>query len=309
MSRPNSQRPLTYYAWLSIIAAILTLGLKTAAWKMTGSVGLLSDALESIVNVIASFIALATVWVSARPADEDHAYGHTKVEYFASGFEGGLILIAAIGIGVSAVDRIFHIHPLEDLGIGLVLSVIATVVNYLMAKLLLKVGKERRSVALEADGRHLMTDVWTSVAVIAAMGLVAVSGWHWLDPLLGFALALHIIIIGLKLVRDAMLGLMDTGLPADDMNVIRNVLDKHLDEGMQYHALATRQAGAWRFMTVHLLVPGNWSVQRGHELAERVEEELRNSLERLHVLTHIEPIEDPVSWDDIQIARGEQPMI
>jgi len=135
MSRPNSQRPLTYYAWLSIIAAILTLGLKTAAWKMTGSVGLLSDALESIVNVIASFIALATVWVSARPADEDHAYGHTKVEYFASGFEGGLILIAAIGIGVSAVDRILHVHPLEDLGIGLVLSVFATILNFLTAAL------------------------------------------------------------------------------------------------------------------------------------------------------------------------------
>ncbi len=303
MSKATPQRPLTYYAWWSIVAALLTLALKMAAWKLTGSVGLLSDALESIVNVIASFIALATVWVSARPADEDHAYGHTKVEYFASGLEGGLIMIAAIGIGYSAVDRIMHKQVLEALTSGILLSIVATVINLLTARMLLRVGKARRSVALEADGKHLMTDVWTSVAVIAAMGLVAVSGWHWLDPLLGFALALHIIVIGLKLVRDALMGLMDTGLPAEEMEVIKNILAKYASEGMQYHALGTRQAGAWRFMTVHLLVPGDWTVQRGHELAERVEEELRTSLERLHVLTHIEPIEDPVSWEDVQIER------
>jgi cation diffusion facilitator family transporter len=303
----TANKNLTRFAWMSIGAALLSFFLKLAAWQVTGSVGLLSDALESIVNLAAAIIALASLTVSARPADDEHAYGHTKVEYFASGMEGALILVAAAGIGWSAVEHLIHPHGLESIMLGIVISAVASVVNLLTARVLFAAAKSSHSVALEADAHHLMTDVWTSVVVIAAVALVSLTGWNWLDPLLGIGVAVHIVVTGVKLVRQSMLGLMDTALPPEEMKTIRDTLAKYSDDGIQYHALRTRVAGAWRFMSVHVLVPGEWTVARGHDLVEKMEEELRSAVPRLTVLTHLEPVEDPVSWDDVDLERTSAP--
>jgi cation diffusion facilitator family transporter len=297
-------RPLTAYAWLSIAAAVVTLGLKLLAWWLTGSVGLLSDALESLVNLAAAFLALVALWVAARPPDDEHAFGHTKVEYFSSGIEGALILIASVGIGWNAVERLLHPRPLELVGAGIVISIAASLVNLFVARVLMRVGRAEHSVSLQADAQHLMTDVWTSATVVAALALVSWTGWQWLDPVAGLLLAGHILWMGVRLVRDSMLGLMDTGLPSGEMAAIREVLDRYARDGVQHHALRTRQAGAWRFMSVHVLVPGEWTVTRGHELVEKLEEEIRRSVQRITVTTHLEPLEDPASWDDVKLDRG-----
>jgi cation diffusion facilitator family transporter len=297
-------RSLTTYAWLSIGAALLTLGLKLLAWAMTGSVGLLSDALESLVNLAAAIFALLALWVAARPPDDDHAFGHTKVEYFSSGIEGALILLASVGIAWNAFDRLTHPQPLHSVGAGLAVSVVASLVNLITARVLMRAGKAEHSVTLQADAHHLMTDVWTSAAVVVAIILVAWTGWQWLDPVIGLLLAGHILGMGVRLVRESMLGLMDTGLPPEEMRAIQAVLDEYERDGVQHHALRTRQAGAWRFMSVHVLVPGEWTVSRGHELVEKLEDDIRRSVPRLSVLTHLEPLEDPASWDDVTWDRG-----
>jgi cation diffusion facilitator family transporter len=299
----NKSTPLTHFAWLSIAAALVTFALKMTAWWFTGSVGLLSDGLESLVNLAAAVIALVTLKVAATPADDDHAYGHTKVEYFSSGMEGALIVLAAVGIAWTATTRLLDPQPLEAVGFGLWLSTGASLINLAVARVLSRVGKKAHSVTLQADADHLMTDVWTSVAVIVAVGLVALTGWHVLDPLIGLALAAHIVFVGVRLVRQALLGLMDTGLGEEDMAVLNEVLDRHRTDGVDFHALRTRQAGAWRFMSVHLLVPGEWTVTRGHELSEQIENELRERLPRLTALTHLEPVEDPVSYEDLPEKR------
>jgi cation diffusion facilitator family transporter len=300
------ERPLTYYARLSVAAAVITFVLKLASWHITGSVGLLSDALESLVNLAAAFVALGSLAVAARPADDDHAFGHSKAEYFAAGIEGALILLAAATIGWSAVERFFAPLPLRDPLIGLALSAVASCVNFAAARVLLSVGRKRNSIALESDAKHLMTDVWTSVAVIAAVALVALTGWWWLDPLVGLLLALHIVVTGVGLVRESTLGLMDTGLPPAQMETIRATLAKYATEGVQYHALRTRRAAARQFMSVHLLMPGNWSISRGHDLAERLESDLRQAVPGLIVLTHLEPDDDPVSWHDVELERRDR---
>ena len=246
------ERPLTYFARLSVVAAVITFVLKLIAWRITGSVGLLSDALESVVNLAAALVALGSLAVAARPADEDHAFGHSKAEYFAAGIEGTLILVAAVAIGWNAVERFFSPHALSDTGIGLAISAVASGVNFAVARVLLRVGRRRNSIALEADAKHLLTDVWTSVAVIPAVALVAFTGWLWLDPLVGLLVALHIVATGVSLVRESMLGLMDTGLPAPQLEIIRTTLAKYAPEGVQYHALLTRRAAARQFMSVHL---------------------------------------------------------
>lgn len=298
---------LANYAWLSIAAAVVTLCLKMLAWWLTGSVGLMSDAMESLVNLVAAVLTLFSVSVSVLPADEEHAYGHTKVEYFASGLEGALILLAATGIGWNAIDRLMHPQLLETLSMGLLISVLASVINLVVGRILMRVGESRHSVALLADGQHLMTDVWTSVAVVIALVLVAWTGWQWLDPVIGILLAGHIIGMGMRLVRESMLGLMDTGLPQEEMKVIKDILDGYAGQGMQHHALKTRQAGAWRFMSVHLLMPGEWTIARGHEIADQIEEEIRSQVPRLNVLSHLEPLEDPASWDDVELERKKSP--
>lgn len=307
MPQSSASRPLTHYAVLSMIVALATLCLKVAAWRLTGSVGLLSDALETLVNLVAAGLAYISLWVAARPADDDHAYGHTKVEYFASGMEGTMILMAAIGISWSAIDRLFHPLPLNELSIGLTITAVAAVINWVAGRRLISVGKKRHSVTLEADGKHLITDVWTSAAVIVGVLLVALTGWQPLDSIVALLVAVLIVFIGIKLVHQALLGLMDTGLPEEELKKIREVFARYfVQHGVEYHALRTRQAGAWKFMSVHVLVPGDWTVTRSHELVEKIEEEIRQQVERINVLTHLEPLEDPSSWEDVELERRDQ---
>jgi cation diffusion facilitator family transporter len=294
---------LVRYAWLSVGAALLTFFLKMWSWQATGSVSLLSDALESLANLAAAFIAVASLSVAARPADDEHAYGHTKAEYFASGIEGALILIAAAGIGWNAVDRLMDPRPLEQPMMGILLSAVAAAINLAVARVLFHVGGRHHSVALVADAKHLMTDVWTSAVVIVAVALVSLTGWTWLDPALGMLLACHIVVTGIRLVHQSMLGLMDTGLPPEELDLVRTVLDGFNDRGVQHHALRTRVAGARRFMSVHLLFPGDWTVTRAHAMSEDIEAALRAAVPRMTILTHLEPIEDPASWHDVGLDR------
>ena len=295
---------LKNYAWLSIAAAFATIVLKTGAWWLTGSVGLLSDALESVVNLAGALMALAMLTIAAMPADDKHAYGHGKAEYFSSGFEGFLILVAAVGIAVTAVERLLHPHPLEQVGSGLLVSVVASVINFATARVLLKAGRKFRSITLEADAHHLMTDVWTSVGVIVGVGAVALTGWLWLDPALALLVAANIIWTGWQLLHRSASGLMDEALPTEHHDAVVAVLDRYRGvEGVDYHALRTRQAGSRGFVTVHVLVPGAWSVQRGHELLERLEADIRLAVPHANVLTHLEPLEDPVSLHDIGLDR------
>ncbi len=301
------QRSLTGYAWLSIAAALVTIALKGGAYVLTDSVGLLSDALESLVNLAAAIVALRALAVASRPADEEHAYGHTKAEYFSSGFEGALVLVAAVMIAVTSVDRLFDPQPLERVGIGLAISVVASMVNLVVARLLLRAAAEHESIALEADAHHLMTDVWTSVGVLAGVGLVGLTGWNVLDPLVALLVAANITRVGVSLLRRSMLGLLDTALPVEVQDSIREVLDRHRKEGIQFHALRTRRSGRRRFMSVHVLVPGDWTVQEGHDLLERIEAEIREAVPRITVFTHLEPIEDPVAWEDVSIDRRQDP--
>ena len=298
------QRPsLTRFAWLSIAAAIVTIGLKMAAYRVTGSVGLLSDALESLVNLAAALMALAMLTVAARPPDEDHVYGHDKAEYFSSGVEGALILVAAISIGVTAWNRLLAPQPLEGLGLGLGISLLASLINLGVALVLRRAGQRYSSITLDADAQHLMTDVWTSVGVLAGIGAVALTGWERLDPIIAFAVALNIIWSGVQLVRRSALGLLDTAWPAPERSVVTNILDRYQAQGVQFHALRTRQSAARRFMSVHVLVPGDWTVLRGHQLLEKLEREVREALTGVTILTHLEPLEDPVSWEDTQLDR------
>ena len=289
---------LTRFAWLSVAAAIVTLGLKTFAWWLTGSVGLLSDALESIVNLVAAFVAVVAIGYADAPPDEGHAYGHEKAEYFASGLEGGLILIAAIVILVSATPRLFHPRPLEHVGLGLAFSTAAALVNLVVARVLLQAGRRHHSIALEADGHHLMTDVWTSAGVLLGVALVGFTGRTILDPLLAIAVAVHILWTGITLLRRSMAGLLDAALPATERDALAKILDRYAAEGAQWHALRTRRAGRRAFADVHVLVPGAWTVQRGHDLVERIERDLRAAIPSLLVTTHLEPVEDEASFRD-----------
>ncbi len=293
----GSRSALKRYAWLSIAAAAATIGLKLAAWRFTGSVGLLSDALESFVNLAGGIIALAMLEVASRPADDDHAFGHSKAEYFSSGIEGTLILIAALTIAVAAGGRLLHPRPLEQIGTGLAVSVLASLVNLAAARIILGAGKRHDSITLSANAHHLLTDVWTSAGVLAGVGLVAVSGWHWLDPLVAMAVAANIVRAGARIVRASVQGLMDTSLPPGELQAIERMLEPHRQDGVQFHALLTRRAGAERFVSLHLLVPGLWTVQRGHQLAERIENDIRAALGNAQVITHLESREDPSSWD------------
>ncbi len=302
---PNVNRQfLTRFAWLSIAAALVTIALKTAAYFITGSVGLLSDAVESLVNLVGGIMALAMLTVAARPADEDHAYGHGKAEYFSSGVEGGLILVAAVSIAVAAVMRLITPKPLEAVGLGLAVSAAASVVNLGVALLLLRVGRTHNSITLEANAHHLLTDVWTSVGVIVGVALVALTNWLWLDPVVALLVAANIVWTGVRIVRRSIAGLMDIALPAGDMAAVRKVLQTYEQAGIQFHALRSRQAGARKFVSVHVLVPGNWTVQRGHELLDKIEADIRRALPDSVVFTHLESLDDPASWDDETFAGG-----
>ena len=297
------RRGLLRFALLSVVAAVVTIGLKTAAYIITGSIGLLSDALESLANLVAALVALYALWVAARPPDEEHTYGHTKAEYFSSGFEGLLIVAAAVGIVVAAVRRLIEPLPIQDPALGLLINALASVVNLAVARVLLRVGKRHESITLEADAQHLMADVWTSLGVIAGVTAAVATGWHRLDPIVAIAVALNVLRSGVRLLRRSVYGLLDTSLPEETLGEIKAILDAHSGAGVRYHALRTRQAGARRFISFHILVPGNWTVQRGHDLLERIEEQIREVVPNSVVDTHLEPIEDPVSWEDTRLER------
>jgi cation diffusion facilitator family transporter len=297
------RRGLLRFALLSVVAAVVTIGLKTAAYVITGSIGLLSDALESLANLVAALVALYALWVAARPPDEEHTYGHTKAEYFSSGFEGLLIVAAAVGIVVAAVRRLIEPQPIQDPALGLLINALASVVNLAVARVLLRVGKRHESITLEADAQHLMADVWTSLGVIAGVTAAVATGWHRLDPIVAIAVALNVLRSGSRLLRRSVYGLLDTSLPEETLGKIKAILDAHSGAGVRYHALRTRQAGARRFISFHILVPGNWTVQRGHDLLERIEEQIREVVPNSVVDTHLEPIEDPVSWEDTRLER------
>lgn len=295
---------LTKFAWLSIGAALTTIALKSGAYILTDSVGLLSDAIESFVNLGGAVMALIMLIIAARPADEGHVYGHSKAEYFASITEGVLILGAATGIINAIVPRFFHPQPLEKLGVGLAVSVTASLINWVVARILSNAGKKHQSITLEADAHHLMTDVWTSVGVITGVGIAGLTGWEILDPLIAIAVALNIIWTGIQLVRRSVAGLMDAALPKSDLQIIEAVMTKYRTKGMNFHALRTRQAAARRFISVHLLVPGDWTVHDAHHVAEDFESEIRMALGGVvTVLTHLEPMEDELSMEDVNLDR------
>ena len=297
---------LKRYAWLSIAAAVATILLKGSAWWLTGSVGLLSDALESFVNLAGAMMALAMLSLAAQPADDNHAHGHGKAEYFSSAFEGFLILVAAMSIGYAAVERLLNPQPLETVGIGLAISVVASIINLVTSRVLMGVGRKYKSITLEADAHHLLTDVWTSAGVIAGVGLVWFTGWLWLDPVIALLVALNIVWTGWQLLRRSASGLMDVSLPEADLRAIETILESYRRQGLDFHALRTRQAGARAFVSVHLLVPGAWTVQQGHDWSERVETDIRRAVSQVHITTHLEPLEDPLSLADSGLDRHDE---
>ena len=299
----STERSARFYAWLSICAAVATIALKVGAWKLTGSVGLLSDAAESVVNLVAAVIALWALTVAARPPDDRHAFGYTKAEYFSSGVEGFLIIAAACGIVFAAWERWRAPQPLTDAWTGIAISVVASVINGGVAMVLLRAAKRLHSITLRADGYHLLTDVWTSAGVIVGIVLVALTGWVRLDPLIAFAVAVNIVWTGWRLVRETGTGLLDAGLPDEERTLVDDTLAPFRKRGVHFHALRTRVAGTRRFVSMHVLVPGDWSVQKGHDLCEEIEGAVRNTLPQTTVFTHLEPKEDPVSYEDRNLDR------
>lgn len=294
----HGQEDLSRFAWLSIGVGLVVFALKLLAFALTGSVGLLSDAMESTVNIVAAFVALVALKAAAKPGDERHHFGLSKAEYFSALLEGLMILIAAGLILFAAIPRLLNPAPLEDLGIGLTISVIASALNFAVATILLRAGRKHRSIVLIADSKHLMTDVWTSGGVLIAVLLVGATGWLRLDPLIAMAVALNIVIAGVKLISSSAMGLLDAALPAEENAMIVEVLRAHQTENVRFHALQTRESGRQRFISMHVLVPGEWSVNQGHDLLEAVEEEIRDKLPDAHIATHLEPIEDPRAWLD-----------
>lgn len=297
---------LKYPILLSIAAAMLTLALKSAAYVLTSSVGLLSDAVESLVNVVAAVTAYLSLRYAARPVDESHTYGHEKIEFFSSGLEGVLIIVAAGAIAWYAVQRLFTPQALEPLGAGLTISLIASVINGVVAVVLLRAGRQYGSIVLEADGRHLLSDVWTSAAVLVGLSLVWLTGVQLLDSVIGLAVSANILWTGFDLIRRSFNGLMDHALPPQEQAAVRAAIERHLGPNMDYHALRTRQAGRRRFVDFHLLVPGQLTVQQAHTLTGAIEDSVRGALPELEVSVHIEPIEDSSAWRDSALVPLEE---
>ena len=298
---PNPQRSsepldLSRYGWLAVATAFATILLKAGAWLVTGSVGLLADAAESLVNLVAAAVALIVLKVATRPADANHNFGHTKAEYFSAAVEGVMIFVAAISIVVFALQRLVFPQPIESLGIGLMISMIASVLNGAVALVLLRAGKRHHSITLTADGKHLMTDVWTSVGVLVGIVLVWMSGWSWLDPVIAIAVGINILFTGYGLVKESTEGLMDASLPERDNERLRMILTRRAGAGIAFHQMRTRVSGARQFMDFHLLVPDDWSVKQGHDFLEDLSDEIVAEFPRMNVTGHIEPINDPRSY-------------
>jgi cation diffusion facilitator family transporter len=291
------------YAVVSIAAAVLTISLKLGAYLLTGSVGLFSDAAESVVNLVAAVAALWALTLAARPPDEEHAFGHNKAEYFSSGLESALIIIAAVWIGVTAWGRLMDPQPLANVGLGLSMTIVAAALNGGVALVILRAGRRLRSITLRADAHHLLTDVWTSLGVMLGILTVQLTGWLVLDPLIGLLIAANIVRIGIRLLRDTAHGLLDRALPSEDQARISDILSRYEERGVRFHALRTRASGQRRFISMHVLVPGRWTVQQGHDLSERIEEDLAEALPQSTFFIHIEPSEDPVSFADQSLDR------
>ena len=290
-----------FYAFLSIAAAILTIALKLGAYLLTNSIGFLSDAMESGVNLVAAVFAVWALTYAAKPPDEEHVFGHSKAEYFSSGFEGALILVAAISIAIAAIPRLIHPEPLEQVSIGLLLSIIASAINGGVALILLKAGKRLHSITLRADAHHLLTDVWTSVGVILGLLLVSVTGWLILDPLIAILVAINIVWTGAKLIQESSSALLDASIPLTERQMIDELLSAYDRQQVQFHAIRTRMAGMRKFVSFHVLVPGAWTVQQGHDLCEEIESKICQSLPSINVFIHLEPLEDPKSWTDQEL--------
>lgn len=299
--RHRPPEDLSRFAWLSIAAAVATIVLKTWAWRVTGSVGLLSDAAESLVNLVAAIIALVVLKISIRPPDQNHQFGHSKAEYFSAATEGIMIFVAAALILVQAGDRLLHPTPLDNLGIGLLVSVVASVINGVVARILSVNGRRRRSMTLIADGRHLFTDVITSVGVIVGIALVWLTGWHRLDAIVALAVGVNILITGARLIGQSGAGLMDIALPSQVNDEILAFLDSRSSKTLKFHAVRTREAGYRRFLEFHMLMPGEWTVQHGHDVMEDLIDDLITRWPELRVMGHLEPIEDPRSYEDIEL--------
>lgn len=296
---------LKKFVYIAIAAAILTISLKFTAYLLTNSVGLLSDALESCVNLVAAVVALLMLKLAEKPPDQEHGFGHNKAEYFSSAIEGGLIVLAAFSIIWSAVPRIIHPQPLENVGMGLLVAVGASLINLAASTILVKNGKKYNSITLEADGKHLMTDVLTSGGVLLGIGLIKLTGWLRLDGIVAIGVAINIIWTGYQLIKRSALGLLDTAFPKDEMDDIWQVLGKYEQQNIRFHSLMTRQSGQRKFIFVHILMSGKMDIQQGHNLAEKVENDIRMLFPNTQttVFTHLEPIEDPVSMLDISIDR------
>lgn len=295
---------LTRFAWLSIGVAVLTISLKTIAYWVTGSVGLLSDALESIVNLVGALMALGMLTIAARPADENHTFGHTKAEYFSSGVEGTLILLAAVSIAYAAVQRLITPKPLEQVGIGLLVSVAASLANLAVALILRRAGKQYNSISLTANSHHLLTDVWTSAGVLLGVSAVVVTGWQTLDPLIAIVVAANIVWTGVGIIKNSVSGLMDAAIPKEDLAAIQSVMDRYQEKGIKFHALRTRQSGSVKIISMHVLVPGSWTVDRGHKLASQIEDAVRGAVEDSVIFTHLESLSDPAAFNDEAFGSG-----
>jgi cation diffusion facilitator family transporter len=301
---PSAWSAARPYAVLSIVAAVLTIGLKLGAYLLTGSVGLFSDAAESVVNLVAAVAALWALIYAARPPDEEHAFGHNKAEYFSSGLESALIIIAAVWIGITAWERLMDPQPLENVGLGLSITLVAAALNGGVALTILRAGRRLRSITLRADAHHLLTDVWTSLGVVLGIVTVQLTGWLVLDPLIGLVVAANIVRIGVRLLRDTASGLLDQALPPEDRAKILEILSRYEERDIRFHALRTRASGQRRFISMHVLVPGQWTVQQGHDLSEKIEEDLAEALPQSTFFIHIEPSEDPASFADQSLDRG-----
>ncbi len=302
-AQPLNRANLTRYAWLSVGAALVTIIMKLVAYWVTNSVGLLSDALESIVNLVGALMALTMLAVAARPADENHNYGHSKAEYFSSGVEGTLILIAAVLIGYTAVERLIHPQPLEQVGVGLLVSVGASLVNLAVSLVLRAAGKKHNSISLTANSHHLMTDVITSGGVLVGVGAVALTGWQPLDSLVALLVAANIIWTGVGIIRSTVSGLMDGSLSSEEVCRVEGILAGYQSGEVRTHALRTRQSGSLKIVSLHLLVPGDWPVARGHTLATEIEGRISAELSDCMVFTHLEAMEDPAAMDDPGLQR------
>lgn len=298
MKPGKANNDLTRFAWLSILAAVITIGLKVSAYFLTNSISLLSDAMESVVNLATAIVALIALRIAAKPADDEFSYGYSKAEFFSSGFEGGMILIAAGSIIATAVPRLIHPQPLEKIGLGLGVSIAASIVNWGVSLVLTHAARLYGSVTLEADARHLMTDVITTAGVIAGVGLVSLTGWQRLDAIIALLVAGNILFTGFKLLKHAALGLLDVALPKSDLQVILDILKPYESDGITFHDIRSRSAAARGFVSMHVLVPGDWSVQKAHDLAEQLEIRIHTSLPQIMVFTHVEPAEDPASLLD-----------